>query len=110
MKRDVHTPAQLYSLAETPQLPPSPRIWTRITRTLLVSQDRRHLFVTLCFLLDTYPQLICCNNKLKQAGTTPNLYIDIGAGGKKLEGDVDAALLAGDGEGGHPLLRWQSQT
>ncbi len=37
---------QLYSLAETPQLPPSPRIWTRITRTLLVSKDRRHLFVT----------------------------------------------------------------
>jgi hypothetical protein len=38
--------AQLYSLAETPQLPPSPRIWTRITKALLVSKDRRHLFVT----------------------------------------------------------------
>jgi hypothetical protein len=38
--------AQLFSLAETPQLPPSPRIWTRITRALLVSKDRRHLFVT----------------------------------------------------------------
>jgi hypothetical protein len=37
------------SLAETPQLPSSPRIfWTRITRTLLVSQDRRHFFVTPC--------------------------------------------------------------
>ncbi len=36
---------QLYSLAETPQLPPSPRIGTRITRALLVSKDRRHLFV-----------------------------------------------------------------
>ncbi len=38
--------AQVYSLAKTPQLPPSPRIWTRITRALLVSKDRRHLFVT----------------------------------------------------------------
>jgi hypothetical protein len=38
--------AQLYSMAETPQLPPSPRIWTRNTRPLLVSKDRRHLFVT----------------------------------------------------------------
>jgi hypothetical protein len=28
-------------LAETP-----PRIWTRITRALLVNKDRRHLFVT----------------------------------------------------------------
>ncbi len=42
--------ALLCSLAETPQLPPSPRIWTRITRTLLVSEDRRHLFVTPCGL------------------------------------------------------------
>ncbi len=32
--------AQLYSLAETPQ--PSPRIWPRITRALLVSKDTRH--------------------------------------------------------------------
>ncbi len=32
--------AQLYSLAENPQLPP--RIWTPIARVLLVSQDRRH--------------------------------------------------------------------
>ncbi len=37
---------QLYSLAETPATPPSPRIWTRIMRALLVSKDRRHLFVT----------------------------------------------------------------
>jgi hypothetical protein len=29
ISRDVHTP-QVYSLAEAPQLPPSPRIWTRI--------------------------------------------------------------------------------
>jgi hypothetical protein len=36
---------QLVSLAETPQLPPSPRIWAH-TRALLVSQDRRHLFAT----------------------------------------------------------------
>jgi hypothetical protein len=33
-----------------PATPPSPRIWTRITRALLVSQDRRHLFVTTCSL------------------------------------------------------------
>ncbi len=38
--------SQMFSLAETPQLTPSPRIWTRITRALLVSKDRRHLFVT----------------------------------------------------------------
>jgi hypothetical protein len=37
---------QLYSLAETPQVPPSPRRWGSYTRALLVSQDRRHLFVT----------------------------------------------------------------
>ncbi len=29
-----------------PTTPPLPRIWTRITRALFVSQDRRHLFVT----------------------------------------------------------------
>ncbi len=29
------------TLAETPQLPPSPRIWTRITRALWVSKDIR---------------------------------------------------------------------
>ncbi len=38
----------VYSLAETPQFLPSSRIWTRITRALLVSKDRRHLFVTPC--------------------------------------------------------------
>ncbi len=43
--------AQLFSLAETPQLPPSPRIWTRKTRALLVSKDRRHLFLTPCSYL-----------------------------------------------------------
>ncbi len=40
--------AQLYSLFETAQLPPSPRIWTRITWALLVSKERRHLFVIPC--------------------------------------------------------------
>ncbi len=29
-----------------PATPPSPCIWIRITRALLVSEDRRHLFVT----------------------------------------------------------------
>jgi hypothetical protein len=38
--------AQLYSFAETPQLPPIPPHWDSYTRALLVSQDRRHLFVT----------------------------------------------------------------
>jgi hypothetical protein len=38
---------QLYSLAETPQLPPYPPAFGLIyTRALLVSQDRRHHFVT----------------------------------------------------------------
>jgi hypothetical protein len=36
---------QLYSLAETPQLPPSPPLGS-YTRALLVSQKRQHLFVT----------------------------------------------------------------
>ncbi len=44
MSRDVYS-----CLAETLQLPPSPRIWARITRALLVSKDRRHLFLTLWF-------------------------------------------------------------
>ncbi len=38
--------AQLHSLAENLQLPSYPRHWTRITRALLVSKNRRHLFVT----------------------------------------------------------------
>ncbi len=44
MSRDVHSCTHLlrWDLAT----PPSPRIWTRITRALLVSKDRRHLFVT----------------------------------------------------------------
>ncbi len=36
-------------LAETPQPPPPPCIWTRITRALLVSKDIRHLCVTPVF-------------------------------------------------------------
>jgi hypothetical protein len=38
---------KLYSLAETPQLPPPPHLGSN-TRALLVSQDRRHLFITPC--------------------------------------------------------------
>jgi hypothetical protein len=42
---------QLYTLAETLQLPPpSPRIWAHIRGAILVSQDRRHLFVIPCYL------------------------------------------------------------
>jgi hypothetical protein len=37
---------QLYSLSETLQLPPFPPHLGSYTRALLVSQDRRHLFVT----------------------------------------------------------------
>ncbi len=37
---------QLYSLAETPQLPLLPPHLGSYTMALLVSQDRRHLFVT----------------------------------------------------------------
>jgi hypothetical protein len=36
----------VYSLAETPQLPSSPRIWAHKRGRLLVSLDRRHLFRT----------------------------------------------------------------
>ncbi len=42
--RHVIYTAVLIGWDETPQLPPSPRIWTRITRALLVSKDGRHLF------------------------------------------------------------------
>ncbi len=31
-----------------PAIPPSPRIWTRYTRALLVSKDRRHILVAPC--------------------------------------------------------------
>ncbi len=41
------TCAQLHLLAETPQ-PPPPLHLGSYTRALLVSQDRRHLFVTPC--------------------------------------------------------------
>ncbi len=34
--------------------PPSPSIWTRITRAILVSKDRRHLFVTPCLHLCSF--------------------------------------------------------
>jgi hypothetical protein len=43
MSRD----AQLYSLAETRQPPHPPAFGLAYTRSLLVSQDRRHIFVTL---------------------------------------------------------------
>ncbi len=39
--------AQLYSLVETPQPPPPPPHVGSYSRALLVSQDRRHLFVTI---------------------------------------------------------------
>jgi hypothetical protein len=42
MSRDVHSCTH----CRDPATPPSPRIWTRITRVLLVGKDRRHLFVT----------------------------------------------------------------
>jgi hypothetical protein len=41
---------RLYSLAQTPLLPPPPSHLGSYTRALLVSQDRRHLFVTLCWI------------------------------------------------------------
>ncbi len=37
--------AQLYSVAETPQLPPPPHFGS-YSRALLISQDRQHLLVT----------------------------------------------------------------
>ncbi len=37
---------QLFSLAEAPQPPPPPAHLGSYTKALLVSQDRRHLFVT----------------------------------------------------------------
>jgi hypothetical protein len=42
----VNLPLKLQLSYTRTQLPPSPRIWTRITRALLVSIDRRHLFLT----------------------------------------------------------------
>jgi hypothetical protein len=38
--------------------PPSPRIWTCITRALLVSKDRRHLFVTPCIVRSPIPFIL----------------------------------------------------
>ncbi len=55
--RNVTWCAQLYSLAETPQLPPYPLIWTRITRAWLVSKDRRHHFVTAWYTLPMLGQV-----------------------------------------------------
>ncbi len=48
---------QLYSLAEAPQqhLPPPPRGLDLYKRALLISQDRRHLFMTPCFLTTGTP-------------------------------------------------------
>ncbi len=42
MSRDVHSCTHWLR----PAIPPSPRIWTRYTRALLVTKDRRHLLVT----------------------------------------------------------------
>jgi hypothetical protein len=39
---------QMYSLAETPQLPPPPSFGLVYGGTLLVSKDGRQLFVTPC--------------------------------------------------------------
>jgi hypothetical protein len=44
-----------YSLAETPQLPPSPLHLGSYTRAPLVSQDRRQLIVTLRYKDTTIP-------------------------------------------------------
>jgi hypothetical protein len=44
MSRDVHSCTHWLRPRNSPL---APRIWTRITRALLVSKDRRHLFVTL---------------------------------------------------------------
>jgi hypothetical protein len=44
MSRDVHSCTHWLRPRDSP---PSLRIWARITRALLVSKDRRHLFVTL---------------------------------------------------------------
>jgi hypothetical protein len=41
MSRDVHSCTHWLRPSNSP-----PRMWTRITRALLVSKDRRHLFVT----------------------------------------------------------------
>ncbi len=50
----LHACAHLYSMAETPQSPPPPHLGS-YTRALLVSQDRRHLYVAPCLVaIPTY--------------------------------------------------------
>jgi hypothetical protein len=51
MELDLHkvllgSCVQLYSLAETPQLPPTPRIWAHLRGLYWSAKERRHLFVT----------------------------------------------------------------
>ncbi len=46
MLRDVHSCANLLRPRIGPQPPPSPPHWDSYTRALLVSKDRRHLYVT----------------------------------------------------------------
>jgi hypothetical protein len=57
--------AQLYSLAEAPQLPPISPHWVSYTRALLVGKDRRHLFVTPCLRLFETASIfaVFCNKK-----------------------------------------------
>jgi hypothetical protein len=47
----LHVQCMLHSLAKTPQSPPPPHPphLGSYTRTLLVSQDRRHIYVTPCY-------------------------------------------------------------
>ncbi len=69
--------AQLYSLAEAPQPPPIPPLWDSYTRALLVSKNRRHLFVTPCCTRSKHkkrrnkPYLQNCGVKTSRPDWTP---------------------------------------
>jgi hypothetical protein len=75
--------AQLHSLADTPQLPPPPPLLDSYTRAaLLVSKDRRHLFVT-PWTLPTVSELQLCPEWLAFVPCTPDMDCGVGEGDGK---------------------------
>jgi hypothetical protein len=69
---------KLYSLAETPQPPPPPHLGS-YTRALFVSQDRRHLFVTLCTYIPPFylPSALSLSSIFSDPASSPPPFISL---------------------------------
>jgi hypothetical protein len=102
MSRDVHSCSHRLRL-RIPQFTPPPRIWTRITRALLVCKDRRHLFVHVTLtVLSVHPpakfkscNIVCTLCRVPRSEEVTGFVVDTGRKSSKrsvsvLEGGQDA--------------------